>query len=200
MSNKKLWHISRREIVQWTDLTVNFSTSAAVSSFLHKSHKKTINYWWPWDVIKQMHSQRWLRYSLDGLYWSSWTCSSHSFASASFLDLQKRNRMIWSHKFHNSHYSSSLLMCVWPPNTTSPKHHSVFLRVQPRSRIFSLSSEYFWPAKLSTPVKRSRRLLGGSQRTSPWGKERHSRFRFRKSMSTTNLKKQNTSITFTNCL
>ncbi len=58
-----------------------------------------------------------------------------------------------------------------PPNSTSPKHHSVFLRVQPRSRIFSLSSEYFWPAKLSVPLKRSRRLLGGSQRTSPWRRE-----------------------------
>jgi len=77
-------------------------------------------------------------------------------------------------KVLNGCYASLPFVCVlvcetasWPPNSTSPKHQSVFLSVQPRSRIFSLSSGYFWPAYVSVPVKRSRRLLGGSQCTSP---------------------------------
>lgn len=43
----------------------------------------------------------------------------------------------------------------------------MFLRVQPLSRTRSLSREYFCVPNVSVPVNRSRRLLGGSQHTSP---------------------------------
>lgn len=43
----------------------------------------------------------------------------------------------------------------------------MFLSVQPLSRTRSLSRECFCVPNVSVPVKRSRRLLGGSQHTSP---------------------------------
>lgn len=54
-----------------------------------------------------------------------------------------------------------------PPKMTRPKHHSVFLRVHPLSRTLSLSREYVCPSRTRVPLNLSRRLLGGSHRTSP---------------------------------
>lgn len=54
-----------------------------------------------------------------------------------------------------------------PAKMTIPKHHSVFLRMQPRSSIFPLSREYLLPLQFSVPVNLSSLLFGGSQMTFP---------------------------------
>lgn len=54
-----------------------------------------------------------------------------------------------------------------PANMTIPKHHSVFLRTQPRSSIFSLSRGYLLSFQSKVPVNLSSLLFGGSQMTSP---------------------------------
>lgn len=50
---------------------------------------------------------------------------------------------------------------------TMPKHHSVFLRTQPRRSIFSLSRENLLSFQFNVPVNLSNLLFGGSQITSP---------------------------------
>lgn len=74
---------------------------------------------------------------------------------------------MWNYKCVARFYFQIPVTPFSPANSTSPKHQSVFLSVQPLSRIFSLSREYLWPLKVSVPLKRSSRLLGDSQQTSP---------------------------------
>lgn len=54
-----------------------------------------------------------------------------------------------------------------PANITKPKHHFVFLSMQPLSSILSLSIGCFWSSQKSVPSNLVRLLLGGSQTISP---------------------------------
>lgn len=54
-----------------------------------------------------------------------------------------------------------------PANTTTPQHHLLFLRTQPRNNILSLSSIQLFPFQFKVPSNLLRLLLGASHTISP---------------------------------
>lgn len=108
----------------------------------------------------------------NGNNYQSWNIMDHQGLLYEFVTARNTERNTveangcgeWNHQNKN----------IIPANITIPKHHSVFLSTQPRSSIFSLSRGYLLSLQYNVPVNLSSLLFGGSQMTSPEGKERDS--------------------------